>query len=243
MSSSLSAFILVVFVLSGRMLFQLCTQMAVYKACNCLDFKFLRPVGIATIECSYVIPSGAQNSSLTCALDVIRRVENIPNRCGCFRSCVEEVYRKTNSALFWHPKLQKNFGNSSTSTVFVYMRSNKITIRQKVSDENPVNLLELIDGGCSVLDREKHWRRPRTASEPLFAPQVLQTTWKDLLNSIAGTMGLYLGYSYLFAFYIVDILVRGIAEIASWAHYKRRQKRLRHGKNALRNMVFNSNFR
>lgn len=58
---------------------------------------------------------------------------------------------------------------------------------------------------------------------PHRASQVMQISPKDLLNSIAGTMGIYLGYSYLFAFYIIDILVRGVAEIVCWHIFKAKQ--------------------
>ena len=80
-------------------------------------------------------------------------------------------------------------------------------------------------------------------SKDLFVSQVMQTSWKELLNSIAGTMGLYLGYSYLCALYIVDILIRGFIEIASWANFKRKQKRAKNGKKSLRNLVNHGRFR
>ncbi|XP_028969129.1 uncharacterized protein LOC114828614 [Galendromus occidentalis] len=181
---------------------ELCTQIAVLEACKCIDFRFIRPANVASVECSYVIPSQGQESSLTCAIEVTKNIEKNPLRCGCYSACVEDQYIKTNSALFWHPRLQKDVGNASTSTVYVYMHSNKIHVRRKV----------------------------------------MQTSWKDLLNSIAGTMGLYLGYSYLFAFYIVDILIRGILEIVSWKIFKRNQNRRKYDEKIRRNLIFDTQY-
>lgn len=51
----------------------------------------------------------------------------------------------------------------------------------------------------------------------------MQITIKDLLNSIAGTMGLYLGYSYLCALYLIDILIRGVVEIVHWSRFQKQK--------------------
>ncbi|XP_022691486.1 acid-sensing ion channel 1-like isoform X2 [Varroa jacobsoni] len=169
----------------------MCTQMAIYRECRCIDFKYRLPQNLAATECSYVLgqPTGKNarhNDTLRCARETARRVEKATFRCGCLPPCQVDFYHKVISALFWHPDVQREslgVERLCNSTVYVYMQSNKITVRRKVMQISP----------------------------------------KDLLNSIAGTMGIYLGYSYLFAFYIIDILVRGVAEIVCWHIFKAKQ--------------------
>lgn len=66
----------------------------------------------------------------------IFQVEKATFRCGCLPPCQVDFYHKVTSALFWHPDVQREslgVERLCNSTVYVYMQSNKITVRRKVN--------------------------------------------------------------------------------------------------------------
>ncbi|XP_054929270.1 acid-sensing ion channel 4-B-like [Dermacentor andersoni] len=203
-----------------------CYQVHIFEKCGCRSFNHIRVFAPQLMEspvCVDVLRGDCERS-------VEAKIDRKIITCKCLTACEVQYYQTTSSALTWTSRVM----NPEGSTLLFNSHLPKLTLwashRLAVPCRASPRIMLYARGdqqtSCRIHVRVVVFMR---STKVLYKSKEPKLTLSNLFRNIGGLMGVYLGYSSLQIFHVLDVLVDGAYSSLSgiWGRYTRNRQRRR----------------